>query len=202
MSSKMMRNIANLHELAASYVLDALDPSEKTQFEEHLRQGCAACEGELRSLTKVVDEIGKSVPANPAPNPRERLRSRVSRAPQVSGILLQHSGLLISRPEEIDWQTMAPGIAYKALYQDSERRTNTSLVRMESGAYYPGHRHAGVEELFILSGDLHVEGETLHSGDYCRAESGTNHGETFTDNGCLFLLLASQGTELLGSQTP
>ena len=73
---------------------------------------------------------------------------------------------------------------------------------MESGAYYPSHRHVGIEELFVLSGDLHVEGQTMHSGDYCRAESGTIHGETFTDGGCLFLLLASQETEFLGAQAP
>jgi hypothetical protein len=31
----------------------------------------------------------------------------------------------------------------------------------------------------------------MRPGDYCRADSGTIHGETFTDDGCLFLVMAS-----------
>jgi anti-sigma factor ChrR (cupin superfamily) len=118
----------------------------------------------------------------------------------VPGVLLQQSGLLISHSEELSWRNLAPGIAYKSLYQDSARKYNTSLVRMEPGARYPSHRHAEIEELFLLSGDLHVEGQIMHAGDYCRADSGTIHGETFTDDGCLFLLLASQENELLSKQ--
>jgi len=92
---------------------------------------------------------------------------------------------------------MAPGISYKPLYEDLARKYSTSLVRMNAGAHYPSHRHSEIEELFLLSGDLHVEGQIMHSGDYCRADPGTIHGETFTDRGCLFLLLASQENEVL-----
>lgn len=35
------------------------------------------------------------------------------------------------------------------------------------------------------------------TGDYCRADSGTIHGETFTETGCLFLLLASQDNQVV-----
>jgi hypothetical protein len=36
----------------------------------------------------------------------------------------------------------------------------------------------------------------MRSGDYSRADLGTIHGETFTDNGCTFLLLAPQENEV------
>src|SRR5437870_3850419 len=36
----------------------------------------------------------------------------------------------------------------------------------------------------------------MRSGDYCRADSGTIHGETFSDSGCLFLLSASPQNEV------
>ena len=49
----------------------------------------------------------------------------------------------------------------------------------------------------MLSGDLHVEDQVMRTGDYCRADSGTIHGETFTDGGCLFLLMASQDNQVL-----
>ena len=200
MSSQKRESLIRVHELVSSYALKALDSSEKAIFEEHLRQGCSACEADLRAFTQVADGIGKSVPANPPTQLRERLRSRLSRSSRVPGVLLHQSGLLISRSDELSWLTMAPGIAYKPLYEDSARKYNTALVRMEPGSRYPSHRHSEIEELFLLSGDLHVEGQIMHPGDYCRADSGTIHGETFTDSGCVFLLLASQENELLSQQ--
>src|SRR3954452_15293405 len=80
------------------------------------------------------------------------------------------------------------------------RRYDTLLVRMEPGNRYTSHRHSDIEELLVLSGQLHVKGRPMHTGDYCRAESGTFHGETYTNSGCLFLLLASQGNNLFSEK--
>jgi RNA polymerase sigma factor (sigma-70 family) len=85
----------------------------------------------------------------------------------------------------------------KPLFEDAARKYNTSLVRMEAGAHYPSHHHAAIEELFILSGDLHVENQIIGAGDYCRSDSGSIHGETFTDGGCLFLAMASQDNQIV-----
>lgn len=197
MSSQKPGAHSDVHELVSLYALNALDGSEKAAFEEHLRRGCGKCEADLRSFTRVADAIGTSVPASPPPQLRERLRSQLSRSSRMPGVLLQQSGLLISRSDELAWRAMTPGITYKPLYEDSVRKHHTSLVRMDAGAHYPSHRHSEIEALFVLSGDLHVEGEIKRSGDYCRAESGTIHGETFTDSGCLFLLSASQQNEVL-----
>jgi len=197
MSSQKPQASNDVHDLVSLYALNALDDLEKTAFEDHLRQGCSACEGDLRSFARIADAIGKSVPASPPPQLRERLRSQLHVSSRVPGVLLQQSGLLISRSDELAWRAMAPGISYKPLYEDLARKYSTSLVRMDAGAHYPSHRHSEIEELFLLSGDLHVEGQIMHSGDYCRADSGTIHGETFTDCGCLFLLLASQENEVL-----
>jgi hypothetical protein len=49
----------------------------------------------------------------------------------------------------------------------------------------------------MLSGDLHVEGQVIRAGDYCRGDSGSVHGETFTDAGCLFLMMASQDNQIV-----
>jgi anti-sigma factor ChrR (cupin superfamily) len=92
---------------------------------------------------------------------------------------------------------MAPGIEFKPLHIDQARKYNTCLVRRDAGAHYPSHRHREIEELFKLSGELHVEGLVMHAGDYCRADSDTIHGETFTDSGALFLLMGSQQNEVL-----
>jgi len=188
---------SDLHELAPLYAVGALDAAEKIAFEEHLRQGCDGCAKEVRSFTHAANLVGESVPAVPPQQLRERLLSRVSRSPRAPGILFEQSGLLIARSDELAWQTLAPGIVYKPLYEDAHRKYNTSLVRMEAGAHYPSHHHAAIEELFMLSGDLHVEDEVMRAGDYCRADSGSIHGETFSDTGCLFLMMASEENQII-----
>jgi len=47
------------------------------------------------------------------------------------------------------------------------------LVRLAPGAAYPPHRHAGIEELYLLDGELMIDDKTLHPGDYNRALPGT-----------------------------
>ncbi len=190
-------SIAGLHELSSLYALGALDDDERIAFEEHLRQGCDICASDVRSFTDVATLIGESVPAEPPQRLREQLLLSVSHSPRVPGILFNHGGLLIARTDELVWQAMAPGISHKLLYQDAGRWYNTSLVRMEAGAHYPGHRHTAIEELFMLSGDLHIENQVIRAGDYCRGESGSIHGETFSDTGCLFLMVASPENQII-----
>ncbi len=188
---------ADLHELASLYALGSLDAGEKIAFEEHLRQGCDACAKDARLFGDIANLIGQSVPAKPSQQLRERLLSKVSRSPRVPGILFEQGGLLIARSHELAWQTMAPGISYKPLFEDAARKYNTSLVRMEAGAHIPSHHHAAIEEVFMLSGDLHVENQIIGAGDYCRSDSGSIHREAFTEGGCLFLVMASQENQLI-----
>ena len=186
-----------VHELAPLYVLGGLDAHDKIRFEEHLRLGCEICSLELRSLEEVASALGRSVPADPPAGLRDRLLARVSRTPRVPGRAYEENGLLIAHSEEISWRTMAPGISYKPLYRDADRKSDTMLVRMDAGARYPSHHHVQVEELFLLSGDLHVEGQVMYAGDYCRASLGSVHDQSYTDSGCVFLLLASPDNQVL-----
>jgi quercetin dioxygenase-like cupin family protein len=187
----------DLHELAVLHALGSLEGRDKVAFEEHLRQGCDACASDVRSFAEIGSLIGESVPAVPPQRLRQRLLSRIGGSPRVPGIVLEHSGLLIARSEELAWQPVASGVFLKPLFEDKARKHDTSLVRMDAGAHIPSHHHAVIEELFLLSGDLHVEGQVMRAGDYCRADSGTIHGETFTDDGCLFLLMTSPENQVI-----
>ena len=187
----------DLHELAVLHVLGALEGRDKVAFEEHLRQGCDACARDERSFAEIASLIGESVPAVAPQRLRERLLSKIGGSPRVPGIVLEDGGLLIARSEELPWQPIASGVFLKRLFEDRARKNDTSLVRMEAGAHYPSHHHTAIEELFLLSGDLHVEDQVMRAGDYCRADSGTIHGETFTDAGCLFLLMASPENRII-----
>ena len=181
----------DLHELAVLHALGSLEGRDKVAFEEHLRQGCDTCASDVRSFVETANLIGESVPAVTPQRLRNRLLSKIGNSPRVPGIVLEQNGILIARSEELAWQPIASGVFLKPLFEDKARKYDTSLVRMDAGAHIPSHHHAAIEEVFLLSGDLHVEGQVMRAGDYCRADSGTIHGETFTDDGCLFLLMAS-----------
>ncbi len=66
-----------VHDLVAAYALDALDESERREFEEHLA-GCERCREELESLRDAAAALAY-VPEGPAPPPalRERVLQRV-----------------------------------------------------------------------------------------------------------------------------
>lgn len=187
-----------LHELVTAYALDALDTGEKILFEEHLREGCEACEAELRDLRELSGDLARTAATDPPESLKSRLAAKIHHSPHIPGILFDHGGLLLSRSDEMAWQPFAAGIVFKPLFEDASRQYVTLLVRMEPGARYPSHVHTDVEELFVLAGDLQVSGFSMRPGDYCRADLGTTHSETFTNTGCTFLLLASQNNQIVG----
>jgi anti-sigma factor ChrR (cupin superfamily) len=196
MSNSKASEDREVHELVASYALGAIEGAEKTAFEEHLRN-CARCESEVRDFREVSAQIGASVPADPPTELRQRVLERARRTPRFPGVILEEQGLLIFRAAEVEWQHFAEGIQFKPLYVDSDRHYGTFLVRMGAGASYPAHQHKDVEELFVLSGDLHVSGEVMGPGDYCRAVTDSVHGMTFSETGCVFLVRAVQIDEVI-----
>jgi anti-sigma factor ChrR (cupin superfamily) len=108
------------------------------------------------------------------------------------------AGLTFVRAAAGDWRpSVAPGVEMRRLYSDRGRGTITALVRMAAGTRLPGHRHVTAEQLYMLSGDAQITGETLGTGDYYRTMAGTSHGVTHTKRGCEFLLISSAG-EMLG----
>jgi hypothetical protein len=60
----------------------------------------------------------------------------------------------------------------------------------------PLKKYAGTEELYLLAGHLHTEGQVMQPGDFLRAEAGTYHHEVFSPDGCTALLIVGPaGTE-------
>jgi anti-sigma factor RsiW len=74
-----------IHESVAAYALDALDDTERREFEEHLA-GCGQCREELEALRDAAAALAY-IPEGPAPPPalRERVLKRVhdDRRPNV-----------------------------------------------------------------------------------------------------------------------
>ena len=72
-----------LGDQAELYVVGALTPAERAEFEAHLA-GCAACAAEVRALAPAIAALAYSAPsAGPSPAVRDRLMARVG-GPRVS----------------------------------------------------------------------------------------------------------------------
>jgi anti-sigma factor ChrR (cupin superfamily) len=92
---------------------------------------------------------------------------------------------------EPEWEDVAPGISCKLLATDTEHDRVSMLVRLAPDTAYPPHRHAGVEELFLLNGELWIEDRKLHPGDYNRAEPDTADRRVWSETGCICVLITS-----------
>ena len=60
---------ADVHALAGAYALDALEPAETADFEEHL-QSCGSCRDEVRSLRGATGALAIDVAETPPPSLR------------------------------------------------------------------------------------------------------------------------------------
>ena len=94
------------------------------------------------------------------------------------------------RPEP-EWEEVAPGISVKLLATDTDKDRVSMLVRLAPGVDYPPHRHGGVEELYLLDGELMIDDKKLYPGDYNRAEPGTADQRVWSERGCTCVLLTS-----------
>ncbi len=102
----------------------------------------------------------------------------------------------IVRSTDLQWQPYATaGVEIAILFQDASRVTG--VLRAAAGTHYPLHEHADIEEIFILSGDLMVDGgEVLGPGDYIRSLPRSQHGPS-TQQGCRFFFSTSVYDQLL-----
>jgi quercetin dioxygenase-like cupin family protein len=177
--------------LAALYSLEALDDAEVWAYRDHLLAGCEACTDELEGFEGVVRALPYAVePTDPSPILRDRLMDAVAD---------DLAAYRVAVDEDAEWEPLAlPGIAFRRLHVDVASRQALVVVRAEAGARYPEHRHASVEEMFMLAGELRFGDRVYRAGDYIRSEAGSMHASSETPGGCSFLLRASLDSELFG----
>lgn len=162
-------------DLAVLYVLGDLTDAERAVVDARITAGDTQLAEEIAALEATAGEL--SLDAEPVEPPTELRRSALAKAgPQRPGVLLEEAGLRIESASRMDWKPgPLPGMEIKVLDIDREHGYSTQLVKFETGACYPGHKHAGIEELLILEGEIEVHGVPMGPGDYCRAEPGTTH---------------------------
>jgi anti-sigma factor ChrR (cupin superfamily) len=200
-----MTDCAEAHEmmdLAGLYALGALSQQEARSFEEHLAEGCDACNAELESFTQTVRALAfrasdEEPPARVRADLLMRLNKTVSDQADESAKTGNSTEFVSVLASEGEWHEVQKGVLVKRLYVDQGTGIATSLVRMLPGTALPVHQHLGVEQFFVIEGDCNVAGQRLYSGDYHRAEAGSTHQTTYTVDGTLFLLIAPERYEVL-----
>jgi anti-sigma factor ChrR (cupin superfamily) len=191
MNSKTGRHDQDHSDLVSLYVLQALPASEIPAVEAQIA-ACGDCARELDSLRPAIDSL-VSWPADilrPSSSVWDRLAERVANKTDRQPPPAPASS-------EIEWEDAAPGISVKILSTDASKKQVTLLVRLAPGADYPPHRHAGIEELHLLDGELIVNDMKLYPGDYLKADAGSVDHRVRSETGCTCLLLTSTEDELL-----
>ncbi len=183
-------------DLTQDYAFGWLTSKQRESYEAHL-DACLKCRSEVADYGKLMAD--SLLPASVAQGSRGRFMLRLRSQPsQSDSIVFSAPGVLAMRSHNMEWADAGlPGVRIKVLAQDKTRGYHTSLVKLDPGVRYPSHRHAAIEEVFILEGDLQFPAGTLLAGDYCRAESGTIHSPSHTQYGCTLLISTSMADEML-----
>jgi len=169
------------------YALQALPAAERAAAEAHI-SSCTDCQQELETLRPVVRSFvsWSTDVLRPSQSLWERLSHRIAKEAGIQPLPVPAE--VASKPQ---WEEAAPGIHVQILSRDEQRQSVSMLVRLDPGTDYPGHMHAGVEELHLLHGVLKVDDRTLHPGDFIHAEAGTVDHRVWSETGCTCFLMTS-----------
>ena len=181
------KNRCEHSEVTCAYVTEALPADEAVTAEAHIAS-CLECQREVESLRLVVNRFVSW--------PTDVLRPTISLQQRVALRIAEETGssAVLPPPEhwsEPEWEQVAPGIECKLLATDTARHRVSMLVRLAPGASYPGHTHAGVEELHLLDGELWIDERKLFPGDYNYGAPGTGDDRVWSETGCTCVLITS-----------
>ena len=177
-------------EQAYGFVVGALSAAEAAQFSGHLAQ-CASCRSDVEALRPIMASFvhWPSDVLRPSASLWDRLSARIERTADAPAAIPRTT-------RRFEWKEVAPGISCKLLATDLANDRVSMLVRLAPGTDYPPHKHAGLEELHLLHGELWIDDRKLYPGDYNRAEPGTSDARVWSETGCTCVLITSPSDEL------
>lgn len=190
------QTVEEVTERASLYALGALDEEEARLFEAHLAEGCDECADEVRSFNPVIASLGNcSTEATPSPGVRKRLAAFLTEEARpakrtAASTDTSSSQMVKIRSSEGEWQLLTTGVYRKTLFEDQERGTTTSIIKLQPGAHIPTHHHGGIEECIVLEGDVYSDTESFAAGDYLCMPAGSMHEKLFSMNGALLFIVA------------
>ena len=73
----LVTTMDDMHDLVAAYAVDALDDSERAEYEAHLAD-CAECRAELAQLSDAAASVAETVSVTPSPELKERVMTAIA----------------------------------------------------------------------------------------------------------------------------
>ncbi len=198
-------------ELAPLYALDLLDLEERLWVEAQVLE-CPDLAEELASYQVAVGLMPYT--AEPVPmaadlkdrlfdklglDPVEAVANLLPEIPATVPVIGQQDPPPFAlRSQDLKWQPhRIEGVQVVHLSVDLVRRQRSLLVKAAAGVVYPFHRHQGFEEIYMLEGELVLDGEVYFAGDYIRSSPNSIHAPS-TSTGCMFLIHACIDDEYFG----
>jgi len=149
----------------------------------------SADEVEFDALVAMALALAADGPS-PAPRVKERLMAGIRRETVDATPPAVPAGFSFRFASDERWLPHpVPGIRMKVLAMNRQAGYATLLLDVAPGTRFPAHFHHGAEECFVISGSLHTCGRRMVAGDFLHADSGTDHGELSTQEGCQVLLV-------------
>jgi quercetin dioxygenase-like cupin family protein len=183
-------------ELAPLYALGILDESERCFVEDQITNYPELAAELDMFQTSVAAMFYHLPPISLAVDLKKRLFQRIGvdlteESPDHLPVRTNIVSNLVVRSHNLTWRPYrTPGVMVAVLHINPIQQKVTALVKAESGVRYPTHRHAGVEEIFMLAGDLVIGEEVYGQGDYIRSPQGSVHTPE-TQGGCMFFVSTS-----------
>jgi len=191
------------HDLSELAALAALGMLEEPQGRD-----LAAQLAEIPELGEIVQDYqtafaAMAYAAPTAPIPAGLKQRLFESLEDVSGLPAPTEDILLATPmsvkqlTDLRWKPyLVPGVQVARLHVDKQKREVAYLMRAEAGVCLPVHRHAQVEEILILEGDLSIEQKAYGQGNYIRSLPGSLHSPQ-TVGGCLAFVRTSLDDEWL-----
>jgi ChrR Cupin-like domain len=192
-------------ELAPLFSLDLLTAEERQWVEQQVID-CPELAAELEQYQLGVTAIPYGLePAQLAGDVKQRLFDKLGLETSETSVAVQDqkspdsfSPFMSVRSAELQWGPhphRCPKVQVALLHTDPVTRECVGILRAEPGLEYPAHHHAGVEEIYMLSGDLALAGITYYAGDYIRSAAGSTHPPAYSIEGCMFFFRSSMDDE-------
>lgn len=102
---------------------------------------------------------------------------------------LDDGKLLCLSCDDLPWKpsAFAAGVSVKDVVVTGG--LEMQIVRFEPGTQLPLHAHELPEFIYVLEGELIIEGQHLPRGWASVASAGSVHADVHSDTGCIFVLV-------------
>ncbi len=176
---------SDLEQLAAEYALGTLDGAERAVAERRLDDDPA-----FRALVEAWElRLSPLAFSDPAIAPPEGMFESIER--RLADLDASPPGTLTVRAEQGRWESIAPGIELKILWENPSAGRRALLMRMARGAQYVDHSHHDYEECLVLEGSLSFGDLELRAGDFHVGFKDTIHPTAVSRDGCVLYLSTS-----------